>query len=105
MEIEKTRTKIIATIGPSSRNYDTISLMIETGMDVVRMNFSHSTQDDHQTTVDHVRRYNQEHKTNICLLGDLQGPKLRIGLVANEEIFLETGSKIHLTSDECLSTP
>lgn len=105
MEIEKTRTKIIATIGPSSRNYETISLMIASGLDVVRMNFSHSTQDDHQNTVDIVRRYNKEHKTNICLLGDLQGPKLRIGLVANEEIFLETGSKIHLTSEECLSTP
>jgi len=105
MSVEWSRTKVIATIGPASRNYETISLMIEAGMNVARMNFSHSSQDDHQETVDHVRRYNKERKTNVCLLGDLQGPKLRIGLVADEKIFLKTGSKILVTSDECISTP
>jgi len=104
MNIERTRTKTIATIGPSTRNYEMIGALIEAGIDVARMNFSHSTQADHQSTVDHVRRYNAEHNSSVCLLGDLQGPKLRIGLVANEEIFLASGKKIFLTSEECLST-
>ncbi len=99
------RTKIIATIGPASRNYETIEAMINAGLDVIRMNFSHSTLEDHQSTIGHVRRYNATNKTNICLLGDLQGPKLRIGMVLNNQIFLETGRKIFLTSEETISTP
>ncbi len=104
MNSERTRTKIIATIGPASRNYNTISTMIATGMDLARMNFSHSTHADHQETVDHIRRYNSENNTNISLLGDLQGPKLRVGLVADNEIILETGKKILLTSEDMIST-
>lgn len=103
-ETARTRTKIIATIGPASRNYETISAMIEVGMDVTRMNFSHSTHQDHQDTVDSVRRYNAENNSNICLLGDLQGPKLRVGMVENNEVFLENGKRIFLTSKESLST-
>src|SRR5580765_7131143 len=103
-ETDRTRTKIIATIGPASRNYETISQMIEAGMDVARMNFSHSTHEDHQNTVDVIRRYNEEFKSNICLLGDLQGPKLRVGMVQNNEIFLESGRKILLTSEDSIST-
>ncbi|MGB3076795.1 MAG: pyruvate kinase, partial [Chitinophagales bacterium] len=103
-ETARTRTKIIATIGPASRNYETICAMIDVGLDVVRMNFSHSTHEDHQQTVDSVRRYNTEFNSNICLLGDLQGPKLRVGMVENNEVFLENGKKIFLTSKETLST-
>ncbi|MEO6166747.1 MAG: pyruvate kinase [Chitinophagales bacterium] len=103
-ETARTRTKIIATIGPASRNHETICAMIEVGMDVARMNFSHSTHQDHQDTVDSVRRYNEERNSNICLLGDLQGPKLRVGMVQDNEVFLESGKKILLTSKESLST-
>lgn len=98
------RTKIIATVGPASRKYETISAMIEAGMDVARMNFSHSDHAAHQSTIDLVRKFNHEHASSICLLGDLQGPKLRIGTVEDNEIFLEAGSSIQLTSEECLST-
>ncbi|MBA2423142.1 MAG: pyruvate kinase [Chitinophagales bacterium] len=104
-KITQNRTKIIATIGPASRNYETIEAMINAGLDVIRMNFSHSTLEDHQSTVDHVRRFNSSNKSNVCLLGDLQGPKLRIGMVLNNQIFLETGRKIFLTSEETVSTP
>ena len=83
--LEPTRTKIIATIGPATRNYEVISKMIEAGLDVARINFSHSTQADHQQTIDLIRRHNQEKNSNVCLLGDLQGPKLRVGMVMNEE--------------------
>jgi pyruvate kinase len=102
--LEPSRTKIIATIGPATRNYDVISKMIEAGLDVARINFSHSTQADHQQTIDLIRRHNEEKKSKICLLGDLQGPKLRVGMVKDDEIILETGSKIILTPEECIST-
>lgn len=101
----KSRTKIIATIGPASRKQETISAMIQAGLNVARMNFSHSSQAEHQSTIDLIRKHNKEHGTNVCLLGDLQGPKLRIGTVANDEIFLETGSTVQLTGEECISTP
>src|SRR5258706_12350047 len=104
MNEELTRTKIIATIGPASRNYETMSMMIDAGMNVERMNFSHSKLDEHQLTIDHIQKYNKKNEGNICLLGDLQGPKLRVGMVANNEIILETGKKIMLTSADCLST-
>ena len=100
-----TRTKIIATIGPSSRNIETIGAMISMGMDVVRMNFSHSTHDDHQSTIALVRNHNRINGTNVCLLGDLQGPKLRIGMVENEEMYLATGGVVQLTSEETVSRP
>jgi pyruvate kinase len=101
---EYSRTKIIATIGPASRNREIMSAMIRAGINVVRMNFSHSTQADHQSTIDLLRRHNQEYKTNVCLLGDLQGPKLRVGLVENEGVMLESGSRILLTPVEAVST-
>jgi pyruvate kinase len=101
----KSRTKIIATIGPASRKEETISAMIQAGLNVARMNFSHSSQAEHQSTIDLIRRHNKAHGTNVCLLGDLQGPKLRIGTVAHDEIVLETGSTVQLTGEECISTP
>lgn len=102
--VKQSRTKIIATIGPVSRKYEVIRAMIEAGMDVARMNFSHSEQAEHLNTIELVRKCNHELGSNVCLLGDLQGPKLRIGVVQDKEILLETGSSIQLTSEECTST-
>ncbi len=104
MDLERTRTKIIATIGPATRNYEMIVAMANAGLDIARMNFSHSTHADHQNTVDDVRRYNLEYNSNMCLLGDLQGPKLRVGMVKDDGIFLMSGKKIILTSTEQIST-
>src|SRR5690348_1793355 len=100
-----TRTKIVATIGPASRNYETIEALANAGLDVARMNFSHSTQEDHQQTVEYVRKYNTENKAQVALLGDLQGPKLRVGMMLNNEIILESGRTILLTSEESIGTP
>ncbi len=99
-----TRTKIVCTIGPASRSEEIIEKMIAEGMDVARMNFSHSTYAEHQITIDLVRKFNARLHCNVCLMGDLQGPKLRIGLVENGEIFLPTGSRVFLTAVQKLST-
>ncbi len=87
-EIHFNRTKIIATVGPASNNKETLKQLIETGVDVFRLNFSHGTHEDHLSVVKYVRELNQELGTHVCLLQDLQGPKIRLGEV-------EKGTRIH----------
>lgn len=98
------RTKIIATIGPASRTEQAIVEMIRAGMDVARINFSHSTHAEHQQTIDYVRRANAVLGTHVCLLGDLQGPKLRIGQVRNGQVLLEPGKRIFINQADGLSS-
>lgn len=93
------RTKIVATIGPASRDEETIRQMIRSGMDVVRINFSHGTHETHGETIDRVRRIAREENAVIAVMCDLQGPKIRIGAVANEPLMLQTGDTITLTLD------
>ncbi|MEM7106835.1 MAG: pyruvate kinase [Bacteroidota bacterium] len=87
-EIHFNKTKIIATVGPASNNKETLRHLIETGVDVFRLNFSHGTHDDHSTVVKYVRELNRELGTHVCLLQDLQGPKIRLGEV-------EKGARVH----------
>ena len=68
------RTKIIATIGPSSSDYDILKEMIKSGVDVVRLNFSHGEHEDHKNTISNVRKISDELGTPITVLQDLQGP-------------------------------
>jgi pyruvate kinase len=72
------KTKIVATVGPASNSKDMLRALIKEGVDVFRLNFSHGTHDDHQKVVNFVREINAELGTNVCLLQDLQGPKIRI---------------------------
>lgn len=91
------RTKIVATIGPSSDDPDTIRKMLQAGMDVARLNFSHGDHDSHRATVKMLRDVAaQEHKV-LALLGDLQGPKLRLGFVRTGGIQLNLGDEVVLT--------
>ena len=89
------KAKIIATVGPASREKKTLIDLIEAGADVFRLNFSHGTHLDHQKTIDMVREINAELGTHIALLQDLQGPKIRIDEVENGGV--ETVSYTHLT--------
>lgn len=97
-----TRTKIVATLGPASTDRQTLSQMIDAGMDVCRINSSHGSYEFHQKAIDTVRELNHAKKTNIAILVDLQGPKLRIGKMENDEAFLENGNEIIITTIECL---
>ena len=83
----------MATIGPASSTHETVRALVEAGMDAARLNFSHGTQEDHGTSARLVRQVQAELGRPLALIGDLQGPKLRIGtvspprvLVAGEEI-------------------
>ncbi len=102
MKIVQKRTKIVATMGPATANKDVLLSLIKAGVDVCRLNFSHGRPEDHQKTIDIIREINSKYKTNVGILADLQGPKIRIGLVKDGGINLINGTQIKLTTNECI---
>ncbi len=92
------RTKIIATIGPASSSITQLKKMMLAGMDVCRLNFSHSEHSEHIKTIQNVRSLNKSLKNDVCLLADLQGPKLRLGLVENDCVIVKKGQFLTLTN-------
>lgn len=91
------RTKIVATIGPASNDPETIRRMLHAGMDVARINFSHGDRDSHRRTVAMLRQVAEEEGKVLALLGDLQGPKLRLGHLRRGGIQLELDDEVILT--------
>lgn len=91
-------------MGPASAKKETLTQMIQEGVNVCRLNFSHGSHEDHKATIELVREINEELGTNVALLADLQGPKIRIGEVENNGILLEDGSALTITTEECLGT-
>jgi pyruvate kinase len=99
-----TKTKIVATLGPASNTRSMLSAMMDAGMDVARINASHGSYKDHQETIDIIRELNHAKKNNVAILVDLQGPKLRIGTVENNEVILTEGKHVLITTSECIGT-
>ena len=93
------RTKIVATLGPASSDPITLTRMIEAGLDVVRMNFSHGTAQEHAARVDLVRKLARKAGRSVGVLVDLQGPKIRIGKFAGDRVTLATGDKFVLDAE------
>ncbi len=89
-------TKIIATLGPSSSNEVIIKKLIQAGMDIARLNFSHGTHEEHSRKIQILRQLSQKLKKPIPILQDLQGPKLRVGILPPDGIPLESGEIVHL---------
>lgn len=98
------RTKIVATIGPATSSYEMLKAIIEEGVDVCRLNFSHGSYDDHRTVVENIRKVNADTQSYTSILLDLQGPKLRVGEMVNGKVELITGSTITVTTTEMIST-
>jgi pyruvate kinase len=92
------RTKIVCTLGPSTANEETLRGLMEAGMNVARVNFSHGTHDQHAATIAMVRRLAEESGRPIAILGDLQGPRIRIGDLASP-INLKVGEDIVLVHE------
>jgi pyruvate kinase len=95
--ISYNKTKIVATVGPASNSKEMLRALIKEGVDVFRLNFSHGTHEDHLKVINFVRELNAEMKTNIALLQDLQGPKIRVNdvqpgveLVPGQELIITT---------------
>lgn len=96
--MEETRTKIVCTIGPASREEGPLRALIRAGMDVARINFSHGTLEEHAQEIATIRRLADEEKAAVAVMADLQGPKLRIGVIENEPLVLRQGDRITLTT-------
>jgi len=94
----KKRTKIVATLGPASSNPKVLKRMVEAGLNVVRLNMSHGTKEEHRERIDLVRRVEKETGRPIPVLMDLCGPKIRIGKLSKEPLFLHRGDLVVLTT-------
>ena len=93
------RTKILATLGPATDKPEVLNGILDAGVNVVRINFSHGTKEDHLGRVDAVRNYAKENNTYIGVLMDLQGPKIRISSFKNNKVELKNGSKFTLDAN------
>jgi pyruvate kinase len=89
-------TKIVATLGPASSSPEVLENMVRAGVDVVRMNFSHGTAEDHQARATTIREIAARLGRTVGILGDLQGPKIRVGKFEEGKIMLEAGEKFIL---------
>lgn len=95
------KTKIVATVGPASNSKEMLHALIKEGVDVFRLNFSHGTHVDHLKVIKHVRELNKELGTRICLLQDLQGPKIRVNEM-EPNVVIERGQELVITTREVL---
>jgi len=96
------RTKIVATLGPASAKPEVLFSMFNAGLDVCRLNFSHGSQAVHQEVLDTIRSLNEKYDYNVGILADLQGPKIRIGMVQDGGIHLVNGNRTTITTKECI---
>ncbi len=92
------RARIVCTLGPASDTDAVVRAMIRAGMDVARLNFSHGDQATHATRIERVRRIAKEESAVIALMGDLQGPKIRVGEIAGGAVQLAAGAALRLTT-------
>ena len=98
------RTKIVATLGPATSTYEQIKGIISAGVNVCRLNFSHGKHEVVKELIAIIRRIDEELGTNTSLLGDLQGPKIRVGEMENNGVLLVDGEEIIMTSTKCIGT-
>jgi pyruvate kinase len=96
------KTKIVATIGPSTASKEMLKKIIKAGVNVCRINFSHGSHQEHEKVMNDIREINEEEGLFTAILGDLQGPKIRVGQIENNSIEVVSGQEITFTSTECI---
>lgn len=96
------RTKIVATVGPACSREEQLDALMKAGTDVFRLNFSHGDHVDKEEIIQRIRTLSRYHKRAVAILGDLQGPKIRAGLMKNGSIELPTGTEIVITTRDVL---
>jgi pyruvate kinase len=94
------KTKIVCTIGPASESPEVMKPMMEAGMNVARLNFSHGEFAAHKRVIENLRAASASIGLRIAIMADLSGPKMRIGKFASEPVDLETGDQFTLTADD-----
>jgi pyruvate kinase len=103
--LKRRRTKIVATVGPASRQPGLLEQLVRAGVDVFRLNFSHGTHDEHRTAYEHIRAVAARLGQPIAVLADLCGPKIRVGRFAGGQIELVPGSRVVVTTRHVLGEP
>lgn len=96
------KTKIVATLGPSSSSHATIKALVEAGVNVFRLNFSHGTHEEHVERIHKIRSVEKETGIKVSILQDLQGPKIRLGKFREGKVTLKEGQEFTITSQETL---
>lgn len=98
------RTKIVATVGPACDTYEKLLELVKAGVNVFRLNFSHGTHDDKSKIIEFIRKINSTEPYNIAILGDLQGPKLRIGEIEGNSLLVSEGDILTFTNEKVVGT-
>jgi pyruvate kinase len=99
MTLPMNRTKIVCTIGPASKSQEILEKMIRAGMNIARLNFSHGEFPDHKAVIENIRAASRATGKRVAIMGDLPGPKMRIGKLDEEPFELEAGDTFTLTSE------
>lgn len=100
----KKKTKIVATVGPASSGYEQLLALAKAGVNVFRLNFSHGAHEDHLKVINHITYINDKFNLYLGILADLQGPKLRIGEIENNELLIKEGDILTFTNEKCIGT-
>lgn len=94
------RTKIVATVGPACDTFEQLLALVKAGVNVFRLNFSHGSHEDKASIINHIRKINDTEPYNISILGDLQGPKLRVGEIENNALEVFPGDILTFTNEK-----
>jgi pyruvate kinase len=105
MKLPDHKTKIVCTLGPATEDLKVMEKMLEAGMDVARLNFSHGDFKSHSRMVETLRTASANTGKRIAIMADLPGPKIRIGHLAQEPITVEAGNDLTLTTENVAGTP
>jgi len=98
------KTKIVATVGPASNTLEKLLELTKAGVNVFRLNFSHGTYESKKIVIDYIRSINKSQPINVAILGDLQGPKLRVGDLTDGQIELVEGNDIIFSTEKQIGT-
>lgn len=98
------RTKIVATVGPACDTYEKLLELVQAGVNVFRLNFSHGGHEDKARIIEYIRKINKTQPYNIAILGDLQGPKLRVGEIKDNALPVVAGDILTFTNEKLVGT-
>ncbi len=96
------RTKIVATVGPACNTYDKLLALVKAGVNVFRLNFSHGAHEEKKTIIEYIREINKNEGCHVAILGDLQGPKLRVGEIEGGGMPVSPGDKFIFTNQKII---
>ena len=105
MNLGERRTKIVCTLGPSSNSEEKIDELVQNGMNIARINFSHGTHEQHGRVIKSLRKVASKYNVSLPILADLQGPKIRIGKMKDDAQEIEMGDYVTLTPEDIEGTP